>query len=357
MKSKKAKGVTAAGSVALLQGTEAIFFTLLGLFFIKSIFSSPEFVTGELAVKESLCFVILSLVFSKYLKSAFKAIKTKKGFTFAISGMITGMGNMIYIIAVALAGSSYGVILTALYPVFSMLFMRMLFKDRQTRLVWIGAALAVIGGLLFISLPAILNPEEINTKRIIGMVLGVVAACLWALEGIFMKKGSDVKGPTIIGQEVVLIRTAFSALLTLAVLMPVMALPCFHTSGHTSFHWFGQIFTNYKVVLIVLATATSVAVLRLIHIFAIKTIGPKLTAIVDANNFLVPSFISIFLAMTGAQFLIDRNPLSGDYMKAIDLFVPMIWWAWFLVIPIFIGVLMVVYFEKQDSLKKEVIKK
>lgn len=339
---RKVRGSTAAGFVALLQGMEGILFTLLGLFFIKEVATSPEFAAAELAIKEIFCLSISLIVFAKYAKEAVLSLKTRKGKFFFASGAMTGIGNLFYILAIAQAGSSYGVILTALYPVFSMILMRFIFKEKQTNMVWFGVAIAVLGGLLFISLPAIIDPSGFGMKTIIGMVLGGLGAFMWALEGILIKKGTDIKEKHVSAQAMVTTRTSASALITLAVLLPIMASPAFRSSHNNAYHWFGHIFQNLGI-LIVLAISIAIVTLRVIHLYAITTIGPKLTAIIDTNNFLVPAFFNIFLAYTGATYL------SGETM-----FDPIIWWGWLLIIPIFAGVFMVLYFEKSEDKTKEI---
>lgn len=338
-KTKKIKGVSAAGTVALLQGMEGILFTVLGLFFVFDAVSSPEFSAAELALKETLCFVISILVFRKKAIGAFRALKHKKGLYMFASGTMTALGNLFYILGIAFAGASYGVILTALYPVFSMLLMRFLFKDKQSWKVWSGAAVAVAGGLLFVSLPAIFDKGEFNTHVILGMMFGLIAAFMWALEGMLIKKSIDRGGKNLHVHEQVLLRTFSTSLVTVAILMPFMALPCFHDSHHSSFYWFDKLITDYRTFLIVFATASAIIVLRYVHLYAIKAIGPKLTAIIDTNNFLVPAFFSLFLQFTNAHYYGSPDKI---------LFDPIIWWSWFLLVPIFIGSFMVIYFERLD---------
>ena len=55
------------------------------------------------------------------------------------------------------------------------------------------------------------------------------------------------------------------------------------------FHHFAQIFSDWKSGLIMLAIAVNILILRYLHVLALEHIGPKLTAIIDTNNFLIPA--------------------------------------------------------------------
>lgn len=337
---KKNKGATAAGFVAFLQGAEGILFSLFGFVFMYTAMT-PSFSAADLGAKEIVCLSITLILFYRHIKKAWQLAKTRKGRWYLLSGVMTATGNLFYIIAVASAGSSYGVVLTAMYPVFSMILMRIIFRDKQRLMAWVGVAVAVIGGLLFLILPSIIHGGDFGTKQIIGMLLGGIGAFLWAIEGMLIKKGNDIKELKVDSRDVVLLRTASSTIVTWVMIMPLFAIPGSVLQGesnpHNSYYWFAQIFSHWESVLIVLVTASSVAALRMIHLYAIKTIGPKLTAIIDTNNFWIPAFFNIFLTYLGSTFI------NSD----VQIFEPIIWWAWFLMIPIATGSLMVVAFEKE----------
>lgn len=336
-KKNQIKGSLAAGFVALTQGAEGILFTLLGLVAIFSIndFSrdTTEFSAAVLGMKEILGVIISCLVFYKYVIPAFKKARTTKGKWFIISGVLTGIGNLFYILGIAFAGPSYGVILTALYPVFSMILMKMFFKDTQGWKVWFGVAVAVIGAVAFTLIKTFKDAGDFEIKTMLGMIFGLIAAFLWAIEGIFIKKGNDIKTKvTWPNREVVLIRTTSSALTTVVVLMPMSL--AFNTSTMGTYEIFTNLWTHWEAMLIVLFIAINIVVLRVVHLYAIKTIGPKLTAIIDTNNFLIGPFFAIFLSMA-------PGALGA-------LFEPIPWFSWLAIIPIIVGVYMVIYFEKTE---------
>lgn len=341
---KQIKGTSAAGAVALLQGGEGVLFTLLGLvavFASTSLRESTEFSVAVLGMKELLGVIISGLVFFRFVIPAIKKLKTNKGRWFAISGILTGLGNLFYILGIAFAGPSYGVILTALYPIFSMVLMKIFFKDKQSLMPWIGVSIAMVGAVLFTILPSVINKEDFELKNMVGMLFGMLAAFLWAIEGIFIKKANDIKSTTTFQtREMVLIRTSSSALTTIVVLMPLSLL--IHSKGvdQNAYEITKDLWSHWDAALIVGIIAFNIVALRMIHLYAIKTIGPKMTAIIDTNNFLIGPFFSIFLNLAGG--------------KLGALFVPLVWWVWLLIIPILVGVIMVLYFEKTPSQEESI---
>lgn len=345
LRKKTIKGTSAAGMVALLQGGEGILFTLLGLvavFASKDIRESTEFSVAVLSMKEILGVLISGLVFFRMVIPAIKKLRTAKGRWYAVSGILTGVGNLFYILGIAFAGPSYGVILTALYPIFSMILMKMFFKDKQGIMPWVGVVIAMSGAVLFTVLPATINDHEsVNIKGIIGMLFGMLSAFLWAIEGVFIKKANDIKSKeTFQTREMVLIRTTSSALTTLVILMPLSLLIHTNNVHHNAYDLFATLWEHWDAAIIVTIIAFNIVALRMIHLYAIRVIGPKMTAIIDTNNFLVGPFFSIFLSM------------AGGTLGA--LFTPLVWWVWLLIIPILVGVFMVIYFEKTPSTEETI---
>jgi len=78
-------------------------------------------------------------------------------------------------------------------------------------------------------------------------------------------------------------------------------MPLMMIFGNT-FKFYGDIFSDYRTLMITAAISVNIFILRLLHTYALKTIGPKLTATIDTNNFLVPTIFAEFF-----QFLNLRN--------------------------------------------------
>lgn len=335
----KKLGFFAAGGVAVGQGLEGVLFQFLFIAFAAYIVENHAFGTAVMAIKETLGLILSLAIFGPALFiTVIKKFSQKQSWYFIASSVLgTSVGNILYILAVAQAGSSYGVILTALYPIFSMLLIKFLMKEKESWKVWLGAFITVISGMLFLFLPTIFDSDQGFTgKRFIGMLLGLFSAFFWAIEGIFLKKGMNLKIPKnekhFTNKEIVITRNMFSCLSTYVILMPLMFL------FGNSFKFLADIIVDWKGMLIVVSIAVNIVILRIMHIHAIDSIGPKLTATIDTNNFLIPTLLAEFL-----QFIVLKNSL-GD-----PIFEPVIWWSYLLIIPIAIGVAMVVYFNEDKQ--------
>ena len=340
-KSQTKKGVIFATSVAFLQGFEGLIFNLFILGFTAAIMNTPEFAAASLGLKETFTLLITLIIMGpKVIKGAISKIKTKQGLYFLLAGSLgTAFGNFFYILGIALAGSGYGVVLTAFYPIFSMLLMKFYSKEKENKLVWLGLVISVISGLLFVFVPVMVNGGKFEVKTLLGMLMGLFAAMFWAIEGFFIKKGMDVKGGLpFTNSEIVLSRSSSSLLTTMIVIMPMMMI-----FGNT-FSLYGQILVNWKTALVAFIMVANLIVLRFIHIHAISLIGPKLTAIIDSNNFLIPAiFVEVLQFIPG---------IVGNQFEAGIVH----WWAFILMIPIAIGVFMVIHFrdKKQVVLDKPI---
>ena len=332
-------GFLSAGGVAIGQGLEGILFQFLLVIFTAEIVENNAFGTAVMAFKETISIVLSILIFGPSLFiTVIKKFRQKQSLYFVLSSVIgTSVGNILYILAVAQAGSSYGVILTAMYPIFSILLIKFFLKEKENWKVWLGVSISVLSGILFLFLPTILKRgEEVDSKRFIGMILGLLAAFFWAVEGIFLKKGMNLKIPKnkkqFTNKEIVITRNIFSCLSTYIFIIPIMFI------FGNSFSHFYSLILDWRAVMIVGSIAINIVILRFFHIYAIEKIGPKLTATIDTNNFLVPTLFAEILQ------LINLKNSNGE-----PIFDPVAWWAYFLIIPIAIGVIMVVYFNEDKD--------
>ena len=338
--SQKNKGIAYSFGVIALQGMEGFYVTLLGLFFMVGITQNSGFSAAVLGIKELIGLILTVIIFGKkVLKSVFSKIKTKESIFYILSGSLgTAVGNLFYIIAIGLAGSGYGTILTALYPVFSLLLVRIVLKKKEPIIVWVGFFISMAAALAFVGAPAIASGKSVDIKAIIGIILGAMCSLFWAFEGIFIQKGQRAGG-TFKSKEIVFLRSSSSFACTFLVLMPLCALFGLFDSTNfgNSFKFLGDLFTNWKAFLVCAAIGFNIIILRLCHTKGIEYAGIKIASLIDANNFLFLPLVSIGFAAIPS---LTQTGTGDPLFEVID------WWAWFLIIPIMVGVAMVLYFNK-----------
>ena len=171
---------------------------------------------------------------------------------------------------------------------------------------------------------------------VLGMGFGLLAAFLWAFESVFIKLGMDTKGAKFTNKEIVLTRSIFTTVSTWIIIMPVMLFVP-NTVGGPFYH-FGQIFSHWDSGLTMLSIAVNILILRYLHVLALEQIGPKLTAIIDTNNFLIPAVFAEVL-----QFLPNGKDGRSNGFDVIP------WWSFLLLIPLLIGVYLVLVFHKNKE--------
>lgn len=326
-KKRKKLGFFCALSTMLLQGFEGIYVSLMGIVFLSVTMINPAFSSATLLGKEMFGLLFSLLIFGpSAIKGVVKKIKSKAGIYYILSGLTgTAIGNTFYIIAINLGGPGYGVILTGLYPVFSLLLIRFIIKKHTVAIVWVGAFISILGSILFIILPSIISNEKINTKRVMGMIIGGVAALFWAIEGMFVSKASNCKKNNFTSKEINMTRSISAFFSTL-----IFAVPLTLIWGNP-FNNFKKIFSHWQTLLIIIGFAANVVLLRFVYNMSIEYAGLHNSSIVDSNNFMVTPFLTIFLSFS--SFLVHPD---GEI-----IFEPIIWWEWFFVIPIILGVLII----------------
>ena len=343
----RVKGMLCSGYVALSQGWEGMLFSLLGLVVLQEVTEKESFTTAVLGVKELMGAVLAAIIMGKGLFAAIKKVGTKKGLLYFLSGMWTSIGNLCYLLGVALAGSTYGVILASLYPAFSLILMKVFFRSKQTVLAWVGVLIMLTAAIMMTILPDLAKGKlnEIDMTKVAGMLISGLAALFWGFEGIFIQKGSEAKGPEFSDKEAMFVRTAASAATAIVLIMPMMSF--FNHSAWDQYKEFGHIWSDYKLFLLVSAASLNVVILRIAHVIAVDNVGPGMTAIISNNSFIVPAFFGLFLAIPTFTF---KGSTAADPQY---LFPPIDWISWVLMIPIVIGLFMVIYFEKPRKKKHE----
>lgn len=132
MTKKKVAGITSASMVALFQGLEGVIFTFFGLVIsVASVFTTTSFSVASIFLREMIVVSGISIAFMPYLKKALKRLLKKEGKYLLLSGFFTATGDFFYVLSFTFAGASFGPVLTTLYPIFSLILLRILFKEKQ----------------------------------------------------------------------------------------------------------------------------------------------------------------------------------------------------------------------------------
>ncbi len=345
----KKMGILAASGVVISQGFEAVLLPLL--FYASFMFTISEmngiaYSAGIMSIKELISlFLIFAYLGHKVIIKSIKLMLQKRNFGFILAGFFgTSMGNLFFIVGIVLAGPSYGVILTAFYPVFAIAMNKIIYRDKDNWLSKIGILFSVLSGALFVILPVIIGGGSITSKTIAGMCCGLLAGFFWALEGLLLRKSMD-KNPDVTQKEVIAIRTIMVVLTTWIVFVPIsigINNGITHHSFNTYNELYGRLFTNKDAVIvwtILFIAGLNILLMRIMHTNAIEMIGQKLTAIIDTNNFIIPSIFALVLqnlpGIPGTQF---KDSLLE-------------WYLWLLLIPLSLGLILVLVFHGKQEIQ------
>ncbi len=350
-------GMLSAGGVVLSQGFEAVLLPLLfyaSFMFVMSNDNGIAYSAGIMSLKELISLIMIIVYLGpKIIIKAWKLMIKKKNIYFILSGIFgTAMGNLFFIVGIVLAGPSYGVILTAFYPIFAIVLNKMVYKEKDNWISKLGMLISILSGALFVALPVIIGGGTIEGKTIAGMCCGLLAGFFWAMEGLLLRIAMD-KNPKVTQKEVIAIRTITVVITTWVIFVPISMAINYGVTG-TMFNTYSELIGKlfYKdqawiVWLVLFAAGFNVLLLRIMHTTAIELIGQKLTAIIDTNNFIVPSVFALIL-----QFL-PGHP-GQEFTDSL-----LAWYLWFLLLPLSIGLILVlVYHGKQKVIPfKDIFKK
>lgn len=340
-KENKIKGSVFASFTAIFQGLEASLIPLILIvptfILIKSNYS-VGFTASVLSIKELFTFILSFFVLGyTTFFSAMKKLKEKRNRSFMYSAIFgTTMGNIFFSLAVVLTSSTYGIILTSLYPLFSIILSYAILKEKDISHFFIlGAAFTIISGLLFVLLPVLFNTgnQVWDTKKIIGVICGMLSALMWSVEGVFIKIGFNNK-TNLSQKEIIFIRTTFSALTTFVLFLPLSTI--MDGQAHNVYvDIIGKFFQSWQVILILLGIAVNLIVLRVTHTSSLRYLTPRIVSIIDSNNILIPPIIAvIFTQIPGLEYYVNEQ---------------IVWWAFLLIIPILLGVFITIYSKKSNT--------
>ncbi len=128
------------------------------------------------------------------LKEIPRALKTRPGRLAVIAcvfGGPIGMGG--YVIGMYLAGVTYALAISAIYPAIGALLGRIVLKERIIPRVWIGIIACLIGAV-FVGWQA---PQVASEYFYLGIFFSFLPAIGWAAEGVISTYGMDMIDPDI----------------------------------------------------------------------------------------------------------------------------------------------------------------
>lgn len=128
---------------------------------------------------------------SEYLRT----LKTVPGKLVCIGGIIGGPGALTCSMAgILFAGPAYALAITGLYPVMGAILAVIFLKEKTNKRFWIGITLCVIGGVVLGFEPP---KGDAYPHFYLGIILSLLAAVGWGLEGTIGAFGTDTIDPNV----------------------------------------------------------------------------------------------------------------------------------------------------------------
>lgn len=159
---------------------------------------------------------ILNLFTGKW-KEYLRTLRTKPGLIVVLGALFGGPIAMSgYLVGINLAGATYSLAITAMYPAVGAILAVFILKEKITLRVWMGI-LTCIGGAIIVGW----TPPDSSAYPhfYLGLALSLLATFGWGMEGVLGTFGMDMVDPDIaIG-----IREATSFFVYLAAILPVAA--------------------------------------------------------------------------------------------------------------------------------------
>ncbi|NYE58516.1 DMT family transporter [Carboxydothermus ferrireducens] len=148
---------------------------------------------------------------SEYLRT----LSTKPGLMVILAACFGGPIAMSgYLLGINMAGASYALAITAMYPAVGAILAVFILKERITPRVWLGIILCILGAIIVGYTP----PEGNYPNFYLGLAFALLATFGWGMEGVLSTFGMDMIDPDIaIG-----IREGFSFLAYLILVIPII---------------------------------------------------------------------------------------------------------------------------------------
>jgi len=160
--------------------------------------------------------VFLYNLFTGRWREYFRTLATKPGRIVCLSALFGGPIAMSgYLMGINLAGASYSLAITAMYPAVGSIAAVFILKEKIVPRVWAGIALCIVGAII-VSYTA---PDGEHPNFYLGLMVSLLATLGWGLEGVLSTFGMDMADPDI----VIGIREATSFFVYLIGVLPLAA--------------------------------------------------------------------------------------------------------------------------------------
>lgn len=138
--------------------------------------------------------VFLYNCFSGRWREYGRTLLTKPGLIVCLAALFGGPIAMSgYLLAIDMAGASYALAITGMYPAIGAIAAVFFLKEKITFRVWGGIILCIIGAFIVSYVP----PENNYPNFYLGLGLAMLATFGWALEGVLSTFGMDMVDPDI----------------------------------------------------------------------------------------------------------------------------------------------------------------
>ena len=180
------------------------------------------------------------------LKEYGRLLKTKMGWLLLGGALVGGpLAASAYLIAINMCGATYAAAITALFPVMGQILSSFMLKETINKRTWLGICIVVVGTLIVGFAP----PEGVYPHFTLGIIFAIVAAVLWALEGVIVTYANDMVDPYV---PVGVFRTFGAGIIDLIILVPIVS--AMGHVGSAGFEMIGQSFAaGWPVILIAIA--------------------------------------------------------------------------------------------------------
>lgn len=145
-----------------------------------------------------------------------RSLRTKPGMMVCLAAIFGGpIGMSGYMLGITLAGPSYAIAITAIYPAIGAILSVFVLKEKIGTRTWIGILLSIIGVAIISWIP----PEGGNFPYFYaGVGLALLAAIGWGVEGVISAFGMDMVDPEV----AVGIREATSFVVYFIAIIPIL---------------------------------------------------------------------------------------------------------------------------------------
>jgi len=165
-------------------------------------------------------FLFFYNLFTGKWREYIRTLATKPGLIVCLAALFGGpIGMAGYVLGINMAGASYALPITAMYPAIGAIMAVFILKERISWRTWLGIVLCIAGAIIVGYAP----PEGSSPYFHLGIVLSLLACLGWGMEGVLSTYGMDMVDPDIaIGiREAASFVVYFVAILPLAAGLPI----------------------------------------------------------------------------------------------------------------------------------------